>query len=135
MLGSEDKNLGSRPKAKSLNRKRVMSPAIEARILLRDAFPLARYGKLENVFYQAVRFIAPRVEKDFTQRRARSIWEGTARRIDSDEMDALRAALIEESRIEQQQLRARLASLDETIAAFEATAHRQEMARQGKEVG
>lgn len=112
-----------------------MSPAIEARILLRDAFPLARYGKLENVFYQAVRFIAPRVEKDFTQRRARSIWEGTARRIDSDEMDALRAALIEESRIEQQQLRARLASLDETIAAFEATAHRQEMARQGKEVG
>lgn len=135
MLGSEDRNLGSRPKGKSVTRKRLMSPAIEARILLRDAFPLARYGKLENVFYQAVRFISPRVEKDFTQRRARSIWEGTARRIDSDEMDALRAALIEESKIEQQQLRARLAALDETIASYEAAAHRQEMARQGKEVG
>jgi len=112
-----------------------MSPAIEARVLLRDAFPLARYGKLENVFYQAVKFVAPRVEKAFTPRRARSIWEGTARRIDSDEMDALRAALIEESKIEQQQIRARLASLDKKIADYEANYHRQAMARSSQEVG
>lgn len=135
MLGSEDRNLGSRPKGKSVTRKKVMSPAIEARILLRDAFPLARYGKLENVFYQAVRFISPRVEKDFTQRRARSIWEGTARRIDSDEMDALRAALIEESKIEQQQLRARLAALDEKIAAFDAVTARQALEKGSERPG
>lgn len=136
MLGSDDRGLGYGPsKKKNLNRKKVMSPAIEAQSLLRISFPTARYGKLENVFYQAVRFIAPRVERDFTLRRARSIWEGTAKRIDSDEMDALRAARIEESKIEQQQLRARLAALDETIASYEAAAHRQEMARQGKEVG
>lgn len=113
-----------------------MSAAIEAKGLMRQAWPMARYGKLESVFYEAVKFMRPRVEsKDFTYRRARSIWEGTARRVDSDEMDALRAAKFEESKIEQQQLRARLASLDEAIAAFEEAINRQEMARQGKEVG
>ncbi len=128
MFGYDDKNLGSHPKAVRGIRKKKMSPAIEARMLLRDAFPLARYGKLENVFYRAVKFVSPRVDKAFTPRRARSIWEGTARRIDSDEMDALRAALIEESKNEARELRARLASLDEKIAAFEASAHRQAVA-------
>ncbi len=95
-----------------------MSVPLAARDLFREAFPARRYGKLDNVFYHAVRFISPRVEKVFTPRRARSIWEGTARRIDSDEMDAMRAALFEEKMREQQELRARLASLDASIAAF-----------------
>lgn len=97
-----------------------MSSVFEARDTFRAAWPLSRYGKLDNVFYQAVRWVAPRVSKDFTPRRARSIYEGTARRIDSEEMDALRAALIEESKREQRELRARLAALDEKIAAFDA---------------
>jgi hypothetical protein len=97
-----------------------MSPTVAARELMRDAWPIQRYGKLDNVFYQAVRFISPRVAKQFTPRRARSIWEGSARRIDSDEMDALRAAIIEEAHREQQELRARLAALDKKVAAFGA---------------
>ncbi|MBX5190153.1 hypothetical protein HJB86_14680 [Rhizobium sp. NZLR3b] len=95
-----------------------MSPTLQAKVLMQDAWPIRRFGKLENIFFHAVRFISPRVTKQFTPRRARSIWEGTARRIDSDEMDALRAAIIEEAHREQQELRARLAALDKKVAAF-----------------
>lgn len=112
-----------------------MNPSLEARDLMRDAWPIHRYGKLDNIFYHAVRFISLRVTKDFTQRRARSIWEGNARRIDSEEMDALRAALVEEAHREQRELTARLASLDEKIAAFEAAAHREALARPFSEMG
>lgn len=98
---------------------------------MREAYPLTRYGKLDNVFYQVVRFIAPRVTKEFTQRRARSIWEGTARRIDSDEMDALRAAKYKEHRREQEELRARLASLDKMLAVLDAHETRSALAERG----
>lgn len=109
-----------------------MSPIAEAQVLMQDAWPIRRFGKLDNVFYHAVRFISPRVEKQFTERRARSIWEGTARRIDSQEMDALRAAIIEEAHREQQELRARLAALDKKVAAFDARVAREAVARKGE---
>ena len=112
-----------------------MAAVFEAQRTFKDAWPLHRYGKLDNVFYEAVRFISPRVSKQFTLRRARSIYEGTARRIDSEEMDALREAEREQARIEQRELRARLASLDEKIAAFEASTHRETMARPLTEMG
>lgn len=95
-----------------------MSPTAEAKVLMQGAWPIRRFGKLDNIFYHAVRFISPRVTKQFTPRRARSIWEGTARRIDSEEMDALRAAIIEEAHREQQELRARLADLDKKSCRF-----------------
>lgn len=110
-----------------------MSPTIAARDLMRDAWPIQRYGKLDNVFYHAVRFISPRVSKEFSPRRARSIWEGSARRIDSEEMDALRAALIEESRRETEELRARLAALDEKIAFFDAVLAGETLASSSRE--
>lgn len=135
MLGSHDKELGSHPKRVFTSRKKAMAAVFEAQKTFRDAWPLQRYGKLDNVFFEAVRFISPRVTKQFTARRARSIYEGTARRIDSEEMDALRAAEREQARIEQRELRARLASLDEKIAAFEASAHREEVASPISEVG
>jgi hypothetical protein len=115
MLGSEDKNLGFEDKEFE-GRGRVMSTTLEASELFRNAFPVRRYGKLANVFYEARKFINPKVEKDFTLRRAKSIWEGTARRIDSDEMDAIRLAEIEEMRRERIEARARLADLDRKIA-------------------
>ncbi len=112
-----------------------MAAVFEAQRTFRDAWPINRYGKLDNVFYEAVRFISPRVTKQFTVRRARSIYEGTARRIDSEEMDALREAEREQARVEQRELRARLASLDEKIAAFEAAAHREAVARSSSQMG
>lgn len=112
-----------------------MSDICAAQNLLRDAFPVRRYGKVEAAFYEAHRFISRRVRKDFTERRTRSIWEGTAKRIDAEEMEALKAALQEEARREQNELRARLASLDEKIAAFEARAHREALARPVQDMG
>lgn len=116
-------------------RDKKMSDVFYAQNLLREAFPRSRYGKVDAVFYEARKFINKRVNKEITLRRIRTIWEGRARRIDSEEMEALKAALIEETRREQIELRARLASLDEKIAAAEAVAHRQEVARPGYQVG
>lgn len=112
-----------------------MSDVFVAQGLLRDAFPTRRYGKVEAVFFEAHKYISRRVRKEFTMRRVRSIWEGSARRIDSEEMDALREALLEEAFREQCELRARLAALDEKIAAFEAAAHRQKVAGPIEEMG
>ncbi|MBB4347979.1 hypothetical protein [Aliirhizobium cellulosilyticum] len=105
-----------------------MSDVFYAQSLLKEAFPRTRYGKVDAVFYEARKFINKRVNKEITLRRIRTIWEGTARRIDSEEMEALKAALHEEERREQRELRARLASLDEKIAAFDALTARQAVA-------
>lgn len=126
--------LSNRDKEKS-NRDKLMSDVFYAQNLFREAFPESRYGSVKAALYEAHRFLSRRVAKEFTYRRARSIHEGTARRIDAEEMEALKLALIEESKREQQHLRARLASLDETIAAYEAAAHRSKVARSGEEVG
>lgn len=115
MLGTDDKTLGFEDKKVS-SRGNVMSTTLEASELFKRSFPARRYGKLDSVFYAARKFINPIVEKDFTLRRARSIWEGTARRIDADEMDALRLAEIEEMRREREEARTRLVDLDRRIA-------------------
>lgn len=120
MFGTHPHGLGNRPKGNEKIKVKKMSDVFAAQSLLKDAFPLRRYGKLDNVFYESCRFVNRLVRKEFTPRRARSIWEGTARRIDAEEMDALRAALMEEFRREQKELRARLAALDETLAVREA---------------
>jgi hypothetical protein len=127
MLGTDNGCLSNDDKAKR-HRKKGMSDVCMAQGLLKDAFPPRRYGKVESAFYEAHKFISRRVQKQFTIRRVRSIWEGTARRIDSEEMEALKAALYEESRREQLELRARLASLDEKIAAFDARVAREALA-------
>ncbi len=88
--------------------------------LMREAFPRSRYGAAKTAIYAAYRFISPRVKKQFTERRARSIWEGTARRIDAEEADAIRTAQLEEARREQKELRNRLSELDATLAALDA---------------
>lgn len=134
MQANENTNLSSDDKDK-INRKKGMSDICVAQSLLRDAFPARRYGKVESAFYEAHKFISRRVRKDFTMRRVRSIWEGTARRIDSEEMDALREAVKEEARREQIELRNRLASLDAKIAAYETFANRPVLAKEGEQIG
>ncbi|KQY78626.1 hypothetical protein ASD52_01910 [Ensifer sp. Root142] len=129
MLGTHDKPLGSRPKARIVNKGNDMSAdVLEARDLMKGAFPLERYGKLDNVFFEVCKYVNRFVQKEFTQRRARSIWEGTARRIDAEEMDALRLAEIEESKREQRELRARLVALDAKLARVGAAAARTQVA-------
>ena len=118
MLEHYDTSLSNRDKAK---RNKAMSDVAFAQGLFREAFTERRYGSVKNLLFEAQRFISTRVRKEFTYRRARSIWEGSARRIDSEEMDALRLAVIEESKREQRELRARLAALDAQIASFDAS--------------
>lgn len=102
-----------------------MSDGVLAQGMIREAFPRDLYGGYKAAVYAAYRFISPRVKKKFTERRARAIWDGEARRIDMEEAAALEAALIEEAHNETKRLRARLAALDEKIAAFDAVTSRQ----------
>lgn len=117
MLEYRHDPLSKRDKAK---RNKAMSDVAFAQSLFKEAFPERRYGSVKNLLFEAQRFIARHVQKDFTHRRARSIWEGSARRIDSEEMDALRIAVLEESKREQRELRARLAALDAKLANADA---------------
>ncbi|MGJ7039169.1 hypothetical protein J2Y63_002424 [Shinella sp. BE166] len=106
----------------------------KAQKLFEEAFPLWRYGSAKAAIREAYAFCKKRVVKEFTYRRARSLKEGAARRVDGEELDALRAALIEEHKREQVELRARLATLDEILAAADTVAARSSMESQGAEV-
>ncbi len=127
MTQETDKVLSNSDKDSS-KRAKVMSDAFYAQSLMREAFPERRYGSVKGAIFAAYRFVSPKVSKEVTPRRIRSIRDGTARRIDSEEMDALRAALIEEAHREQQELRARLAALDEKVAAFRESVAGQQVA-------
>jgi len=115
-------------------RRKSMSDGILAQGMMRDAFPRDFYGGYKAAVYAAYRYISPRVSKQFTLRRAAAIWNGEARRIDMEEAAALETALIEEAQNETKRLRARLASLDEKIAAFEAGNHRKKVERAGRQM-
>lgn len=113
-------------KATSLSKEdkgKKMNDVLEANQLFQQAFPIRRYGSVKEMINAAVRFVSPRVGKDFTHRRARSIWEATARRIDGEEKDVLRLAVIEEDRREQREIRARLAALDARLASVDEAFH------------
>lgn len=113
MLENNNENLERYSKGR-----KSMSDIALAQGMIRDAFPRDLYGGYKAAVYAAYRFISPRVSKQFTLRRAAAIWNGEARRIDMEEAAALQTALIEEAQNETKRLRARLAALDEKIAAF-----------------
>lgn len=115
-------------------RRKGMSDTVLAQGMIREAFPRDLYGGYKAAVYAAYRFISPRVSKQFTLRRAAAIWNGEARRIDMEEAAALQTAIIEEAQNETKRLRARLASLDAKIAAFEAGDHRKKMERPGRQM-
>ena len=92
---------------------------IEARNLMHDAFPTRHTGSVKASIYEAYRALKPMLIKDFTPRRARSIWEGKARRIDGEEKDALRLLKIKEARREREEVSQRLAQLDAALAILD----------------
>ena len=99
---------------------RRMSDVAYAQSLMREAFPKEKYGGYKQAVYAAYRYMMPKANKRITERRARAIWDGEARRIDLEEADILRRAAIEEARREQNELRARLAALDAKLATADA---------------
>lgn len=120
MLSKRDKDASIKDKG--------MSDVAYAQNLFSEAFPKRRFGSVKAMLFEAHKIVNRHTNKDFTVRRARSIWEGTARRIDGEEIDALRAAVFEESKREQEELRQRLAALDASIAAFHTVAAGRPMA-------
>lgn len=103
--------------------------------LIQEAFPRKRYGGAKAAIYAAYRYIAPKVTKEFTERRARSIWEGTARRIDAEESTVLHKAQIEEAKREQRELRERLARLDTALAVADEAFHCETIAALREQAG
>lgn len=112
-----------------------VSDALYHSELIREAFPRSRYGAAKAAIYAAYRYISPKVAKEFTERRARAIWEGTARRIDAEEAAVLRRAQIEEAQREQAELRARLARLDAALAVADQEFHRETCAALRQQMG
>lgn len=96
-----------------------ISDTISAQDLMQQAFPTRRTGSVKASIYEAYKLIRPMLIKEFTPRRARSIWEGKARRIDGEEMDALREALRLEALREHKEITERLAELDAAFALFD----------------
>lgn len=102
---------------------------------MQEAFPRERHGSVYAAQYAAFSYLRGSLAKSVTFRRARSIWEGKARRIDAEEADALKRAKYEEARRAREELTDRLSRLDAELAAL-----RQEMAGssrhgQGESVG
>jgi len=102
------------------NKDEGMSDTAFYREEMRLAFPAQRYGGAKSAIYAAYRYIKPKVTKEFTERRARAIWEGAARRIDAEEARALRLAKIEEMQREQKEIRGRLERLEAALARVDA---------------
>ena len=102
---------------------------------MRDAFPKDRHGSVYAAQYAAFDYLRRAVSKNMTFRRARSIWEGAAKRIDAEEAEALKRAKIEEARREYIELRARLARLEEAIAVADAAASGPSLASSGPTTG
>jgi hypothetical protein len=121
MQRKDDKVLSESDKDASMSDTTHHSNVIQA------AFPRERHGGAKAAIWAAYNYIAPKVRKDFTERRARSIWEGTACRIDAEEAAILRKAEIEEARREQRELRERLARLDTALAAIDPDFHGPQM--------
>ena len=99
----ETKRLDNPAKARVMS---ALADAMEAQEALRETFPVGIYGSAKNACAAAARRL-----RLASQRRARAIWNGEARRIDAHEMAALRAAQLETLEAQKRQLEHRLASL------------------------
>lgn len=118
-----DKVASIEPKSLS-ERDKAMSDIAFAQELINEAFPRQKYGKASAAAYAAYRFlkplVEPRIERPFTERRVRSLYEGAARRVDGAELEALKAAKFQRMRDEQKELRERLSRLDVELAEISA---------------
>lgn len=124
MLRNNDKNLSNRDKA--------MSDSAYAQSLFREAFPTRRYGKVEAALFEAYKFmkplVEPRIQREFTVRRVRTIHEGKARRVDGAELDALKQAKIEELRREHKEIMGRLERIQKALAVADQVSAGQALA-------
>lgn len=88
-----------------------VSDAATAQDMIREAFPVARYGNAKAAVWAAYRRL-----KLKTERRARALWNGEAQRVDGWEMDALRRALLERARDEHARTKRTIERLERALA-------------------
>jgi hypothetical protein len=125
VLQQSRKEMLSRSKGK-------MNDVLEAQTLFKEAWPENRFGfSVKAMITEAYRFMSPKLDKKLTYRRLETIWQGTARRIDGEEKDVLRLAVLQEHRREQREIRARLAYLDERLADVDARASGKQVESRG----
>lgn len=89
---------------------REMSDVTTARTLIQEAYPAAAWGSAKAAIWQAYRSL-----KLTSERRARAIWNGEVRRVDSWEMEALRDAALRRARIEHERTKGRIATLEAAL--------------------
>ena len=119
--------------------RRVMSDVAIARGVMHEVWP-ARAGRpakaCMGMIYDALKRRERKLrrecpeeyksrQREWTERRVRSIWEGDARRIDSYEMTDLEAAAVEAAREERREYLARSERLAKFISSFEEAQGRQ----------
>lgn len=91
---------------------------IRAQDLMRDAFPVSRYGNAKASIWAAytkLKLVSPR--------RCRSIWNGEARRIDAFEMTALERAALEEAQHQYARSQHNIAMLEAALRISDAEFH------------
>lgn len=89
-----------------------MSDVAQAQSLMRDAFPKKKHGTVQAACWAAYRKL-----KLSSERRARAIWSGEARRIDYHELEALKEAARRQYIADRDRALARLQSLEGVIVA------------------
>ena len=113
MLEKTAKNLEKTPKEKN-----TMDDALRAQQLIQYAFPKAEHGTAERAQERAWIKLGLR-----TLRRARSIWDGEAKRVDAWELDALREAELEQARKEYVGARNRIEAIRQRQHEIHSRAH------------
>lgn len=88
----------------------AMSDVAAAQDLIREAFPVTKYGNAKAAAWAAYRELKLR-----TERRARALWHGEALRVDASEMDALRQAVLQRAREEHARTRRRIEQIEAAL--------------------
>lgn len=107
MLETSDKKLGNLPKGGD-----QMDDALRAQQMIKYAFPASEHGTAERAQERAWRKLGLK-----TLRRARSLWDGDAKRVDAWELDRLREAELEQARKEYVGARNRIEELTQRADA------------------
>ena len=88
-----------------------MNDATTASEYMRDAFPVSRYGNARAATWSAYQKL-----KLATERRAKAIWNGEARRIDAHEMDALKKAVLDELHLSREEALEKIGRLERELS-------------------
>lgn len=105
------------------HRNAEMTDAAIAQDLIREAFPTSKWGTVQAACWQAFRKL-----KLASERRARSIWNGEALRIDAWEMDALRREAHRQTRAEYDRLKTRLVAMEAALRSTDPAFYRDDIA-------